>query len=97
MICLDVDDEHGDSWEVVITSDVRPFWLSVVHPKYETFYYDEQLMWDMSVLAWQEGETEGHEAVNLREFHYEPPTDEELEAIRERRNEFERKLVERFC
>ena len=87
----------GREFEIMIHTDVVPYSLPVVYPEYETFDYDAKLKWESGVYAWEKDADVGHEVVDHRVFHYEPPTEEELEAVRERRRKEERQLWEKFC
>ena len=89
-------DGDGNDWEVSIETDIRHIDLPVVYPDHEMFDYDADLKWDSSVFSWRVGDDTAHEAVNLRSFHYEPPTDTELQEMREQRDTFLNELVAQF-
>jgi hypothetical protein len=88
MIEYTATDENGHEWTVAITSDIERWWLNCRPTKLQAFCYDDKLQWNAKVVAWREGETTGHEAVDLRALHWEPPTDEELKRVREQRKEW---------
>jgi hypothetical protein len=84
----------GTEWEVLIQTDVIPYPLPLAYPDRQTFDRDARLKWDSGVYAWPAGGKTGYEVLDHRSLHYEPPTDAELEAVRERRREREQQLWE---
>jgi len=86
----------GDDWTIAHVADIRPFLFgnAVVPDKLHLFDFEEELRWEDAVYAWRDGEEEGHEVVDNRSLHFELPSEEELEAVRERRREEERELWE---
>jgi hypothetical protein len=80
--------EDGTKWSVVIRTDIQRHLPSLAMPEYWNFSADENLRWVSDVLAWEDGSERGHEVADLRVVGYEPPSDDELEKVRERRREW---------
>lgn len=97
MIIHETTDANGERWEVGIETDVVPFRFPglAVPPSDELFDFDAELRWRNETLAWPVNGDRAYRVVDHHNVQWEPPTEDELEQVRERRRKEEAELMGR--